>query len=77
MGAIFRVPLAGAVFAAEILYSDADLNTAMKSFTAFNLDELPVVDAEDSGRLLGMLRRKEAIAACNQRVMEHKQAREE
>ncbi len=56
---------------------DDDLNTAMKAFTSLNLDELPVVDKEDSGHLLGMLRRKESIAAYNQRVMEHKQAREE
>ena len=56
---------------------DDDLNTAMKAFTSLNLDELPVVHAEDSGQLLGMLRRKETIAAYNQRVMEHKQAREE
>ena len=56
---------------------DDDLNTAMKAFTSLNLDELPVVDKEDSGKLIGMLRRKESIAAYNQRVMEHKQAREE
>jgi CIC family chloride channel protein len=41
------------------------------------LDELPVIDPDQAGRLLGMLRRKETIAAYNQRVMEHKQAREE
>lgn len=56
---------------------DDDLNTAMKAFTALNLDELPVVDPNDPGNLLGMLRRKETIAAYNQRVMEHKQAGEE
>jgi CIC family chloride channel protein len=51
-----------------------DLNTALRRFTALNLDELPVLDAEDSGNLLGMLRRKEAIAAYNRRLMEHKEA---
>lgn len=54
-----------------------DLNTAMKAFTSLNLDELPVIDPDQPGRLLGMLRRKETIAAYNHRVMEHKLAREE
>jgi CIC family chloride channel protein len=54
-----------------------NLNSALKQFTALNLDELPVIDPEDSGRLLGMLRRKETIAAYNQRLMELKQASEE
>ena len=53
---------------------DDDLNTALRRFTALNLDELPVLDADDPGELLGMLRRKEAIAAYNRRVVEHKQA---
>ncbi len=51
-----------------------DLNTAMRRFTSLNLDELPVIDPHEPGRLLGMLRRKESIAAYNQRVIEHKQA---
>nr|WP_315861449.1 chloride channel protein [Stieleria tagensis] len=51
-----------------------DLNSALKRFTSTNLDELPVIDPENPGTLLGMLRRKEAIAAYNQRLMEHKQA---
>ncbi len=54
-----------------------DLNTALKRFTSLNLDELPVIDADKPGKLLGMLRRKEAIAAYNQRLMENKQAYEE
>ncbi len=53
---------------------DDDLNTALRRFTALNLDELPVLDTEDPGKLLGMLRRKEAIAAYNRRLMEHKEA---
>ncbi len=48
-----------------------DLNSALRKFTALNVDELPVVD--DVGALLGMVRRKEAIAAYNRRLMEHKQ----
>ncbi len=54
-----------------------DLNTALKRFTSLNLDELPVIDPEEPGKLLGMLRRKEVIAAYNQRLMEHKQAVED
>ena len=49
-----------------------NLNTALKRFTSLNLDELPVIDPEESGRLLGMLRRRETIAAYNQRLMELK-----
>ena len=48
-----------------------DLNSALRKFTTLNVDELPVVD--ELGALLGMLRRKEAIAAYNRRLMEHKQ----
>ena len=55
---------------------DDDLNAAMRHFTSLNLDELPVIDAEDRGKILGTLRHKETIAAYNRRVMEHKQARE-
>lgn len=50
-----------------------DLNMALRSFTALNLDELPVVDPQDSSKLLGMLRRKETIAAYNRQILEHKQ----
>ncbi len=53
-----------------------DLNTALQRFTALNLDELPVVDPNDKAQFLGMLRRKETIAAYNQSLMRHKQAME-
>jgi CIC family chloride channel protein len=52
---------------------DDDLNTAMQRFTSRNLDELPVLDSEDPRKLLGMLRRKETIAAYNQRMVDVKQ----
>ena len=55
---------------------DDDLNTALRHFTAMNLDELPVLDPEKPGELLGMLTRRETIAFYNRRVMEHKQAAE-
>ena len=51
---------------------DDDLNTALKRFTSLNLEELPVIDPNESDRLLGMLGRRETIAAYNQRLMEHK-----
>ena len=55
---------------------DDDLNTALRHFTAMNLDELPVLDPDKPGELLGMLTRRETIAFYNRRVMEHKQAAE-
>ncbi|MCH2200931.1 MAG: chloride channel protein [Fuerstiella sp.] len=54
-----------------------DLNVAMKKFTALNLDELPVLSVESPGKLLGMLRRKETIAAYNQQLLERQQLAQE
>jgi len=54
-----------------------DLNVAMKKFTTLNLDELPVLSNESPGELLGMLRRKETIAAYNQRLLERQQLAQE
>ncbi|MEZ6096413.1 MAG: chloride channel protein [Pirellulaceae bacterium] len=51
---------------------DDDLNTALTRFTAKNIDELPVVDVDDPGKLLGMLRRKETISFYNKRLMAHR-----
>jgi CIC family chloride channel protein len=54
-----------------------DLTAVMRRFTVRNIDELPVVDAEDPTRLLGMLRRREVIAAYNERLaVEQVDARE-
>ncbi|MBD3672341.1 MAG: chloride channel protein [Planctomycetaceae bacterium] len=55
------------------LSPEDDLNSAMHKFTSLNLEELPVIDPDDPGHLLGMLRRKETIAAYNQRMVEMKQ----
>jgi CIC family chloride channel protein len=52
---------------------DEDLNSALQKFTRLNIDELPVLDLKENGKLLGMLRRKETIAAYNRRVLEKKQ----
>lgn len=49
-----------------------DLNTALTRFTALNIDELPVVSPDDPQKILGVLRRKETIAAYNRRRLEHK-----
>lgn len=54
-----------------------DLNEAMRKFTALNIDELPVLDPQDSGRLLGMLRRKETIAAYNRQLASRQEAARE
>ena len=54
---------------------DDDLNTALGKFTSLNVDELPVVDPEDHGKLLGVLRRKEVIAAYNRRRLDHEKQR--
>jgi CIC family chloride channel protein len=52
---------------------DEDLATAMKRFTVKNIDELPVVDPEDDRRVLGLVSRKDVIAAYGRRVREFRQ----
>ncbi|MDB5347822.1 MAG: chloride channel [Schlesneria sp.] len=56
---------------------DDDLNTALERFTELNLDELPVVQGNDSSTLLGILRRKDAIGVYNRRLLERKQQSQE
>ncbi len=45
-----------------------DLHTALRRFTHKNIDELPIVDVEDSRRVIGMLSRKDVIAAYHDRI---------
>ena len=45
-----------------------DLHTALRRFTQKNIDDIPVVHAQDSGRIVGMLSRKDLIAAYHDRV---------
>ena len=45
-----------------------DLNTVLRKFTIRNIDSLPVVQEEDHGILIGMLRRREVIAFYNQQL---------
>jgi chloride channel protein, CIC family len=47
---------------------DDDLSTTLKRFTELNLDELPVVNTANPIQLLGMLRRRDAIACYNQKL---------
>ncbi len=53
---------------------DDDLNVALRKFTTLNIDELPVLDPQQPGRLLGMVRRKETIAAYNRLLLANKEA---
>jgi CIC family chloride channel protein len=47
-----------------------DLNTALRRFTELNLDELPVVDADNPAHLVGMLRRRDVIDCYNKKLGE-------
>lgn len=55
------------------VHPDDDLNVAIKKFTALNIDELPVMDPTQDGKLLGMLRRKETIAAYNRQLAQRQE----
>jgi CIC family chloride channel protein len=45
-----------------------DLHTALRRLTALNLDEIPVVDPDDPGKLLGLLGRRELVAAYTREI---------
>ncbi len=47
-----------------------DLHTALRRFTQKNIDDLPVVDPDDSAHIIGMLSRRDVIAAYHDRVTE-------
>ncbi len=47
-----------------------DLHKALRRFTQKNIDEIPVVDPETPGRIIGMLTRKHLIEAYHDRVSE-------
>jgi CBS domain-containing protein len=53
----------------EPLRLDTDLSTVMTRFAQLDYPELPVVDA-DSGKVLGLLRRQDLLAAYNVRLAE-------
>ncbi len=52
-----------------------DLNSALGKFTATNVDELPVVAVDDHQHLIGIITRKDVIAAYNLRRLEHEKMR--
>jgi CIC family chloride channel protein len=49
---------------------DDDLHTALRRFTQKNIDYLPIVDPQNSRRVVGMLSRHDVIAAYHQKVTE-------
>ena len=52
-----------------VLTPEDNLHTAMALFDAKGLEEIPVVEAEDNRWVVGMLKRREAIAAYNKEVL--------
>lgn len=50
---------------------EEDLSTVLTKFTKKNLDELPVVAADNHNTLLGMLRRREVIAFYNEALAQY------
>ncbi len=47
-----------------------DLHTALRQFTRKNIDDIPVVAPDDRGHVIGMLSRRDVIAAYHDRVTE-------
>ena len=56
---------------------DDDLHTALRRFTQKNIDDIPVVDPEHKRHILGMLSRRDVIAAYHEKVTELQQVDEE
>jgi CIC family chloride channel protein len=52
-----------------VLTTDDDLNTAMEKFGLKDIEEIPVVDPHDPLRPIGMLKRRDVIAAYNKEVL--------
>lgn len=71
---LWRLANAGDVMTTSFvrISPDDDLNTALQHFTALNLDELPVIDPQQPGKLLGFLRRKDVISAYNRQIIKHR-----
>lgn len=77
--AMWRVTIARDIMVEDVLSVTPDdvLNTALRRFTRRNIDELPVLDPDRPGKVLGMIRRKETIAFYNRRLLDEKRARVE
>jgi CIC family chloride channel protein len=54
---------------------EEDLNSILQKFTTKNIDSLPVVQADDHTKLMGMLNRREVIAFYNEKVLQMKSAK--
>ncbi len=52
-----------------VLIPEDDLNKAMERFAIKDIEEIPVVEREGSRRIVGMVRRKDVIAAYNREVL--------
>ncbi len=52
-----------------VLTPGDDLNTAMERFSIKDIEEIPVVEHEGSKKVMGMVRRKDIIAAYNREVL--------
>jgi len=59
-----------AVFPVITVTPEDDLHTALRRCTQKNIDEIPVVAPDNPHHVLGMLRRKELIAAYSQKMAE-------
>ncbi|MDH4162643.1 MAG: chloride channel protein [Nitrospirota bacterium] len=53
-----------------------DLNSAMGKFSIKDIDEIPVVDHTDGLRVIGMLKRRDVIAAYNRAVLTRESGRD-
>lgn len=51
---------------------DDDLHTALRVFTQKNIDDVPVVDRLNQRQIVGMLNRKDVIAAYHERIIKLK-----
>ena len=49
-------------------HPDDDLHTALRRLTELNLDEIPVVAPDDPTRLIGLLDRRELVAAYSRQI---------
>jgi CIC family chloride channel protein len=59
-----------AVQSVEPLHPDTDLSTVLVSFAQLDYEELPVVNFETSRKVVGLIRRRDVLAAYNARLAE-------
>lgn len=73
---ITRIVNAGDIATEKVitLNPDDDLNAAMEKFGSKDIEEIPVVSPGEPGRLIGMLKRRDVIAAYNKEVLRKESA---